>query len=316
MDSTYYKFTNNSIIPLEQDIKPEDWNEKIDWIDCRTDDRKGLKDYFQERNLYINLLDSIEHPEAHPFSNSSGNTVLLNIPISAINDFYKTDYISVILDNHLFITIIPAKADIFSDRILSTYSEKKYPSISYFLFYVLAVKILAQSNVNMSNARFRLQGLEQFLTDDPEELSSNDLMSCERDISQLSDIIEDQYVGFEILASLSSANLQQKVIQQTHDTIKGFEPLDKAMQRLEKKAESLRMQYALLQQEKSTRKINVLTIIQAVFVPLTFIAGVYGMNFLNMPELEWKYGYLLAWLVFVGLASGLMMYFYKKGWFD
>ena len=92
--------------------------------------------------------------------------------------------------------------------------------------------------------------------------------------------------------------------------------MDKAMLRLEKKAESLRLQYMLLQQEKSTKKINVLTIVQAIFVPLTFIAGVYGMNFINIPELNWPFGYLFAWLVFIGLASGLLIYFYRKGWFD
>ena len=123
-------------------------------------------------------------------------------------------------------------------------------------------------------------------------------------------------LAFEILASLSSSNLKQEEIQTTRSTIKGFEPLDKAMQRLEKKAESLRLQYMLIQQEKSTRKINVLTIIQAIFVPLTFIAGVYGMNFVNMPELNWHYGYLYTWLAFVGLAGGLMIYFNRKGWFD
>ena len=154
------------------------------------------------------------------------------------------------------------------------------------------------------------------MTTDPEEISSNDLMSCERDINQLSDIIEDQYVGFEILLSLSSINLKKGDFQQISNTIKGFEPLNKAMLRLEKKAESLRLQYMLIQQERSTRKINVLTIIQAVFVPMTFIAGVYGMNFVNMPELNWPYAYFLVWFIFVVIAGGLVAYFYRKGWFD
>jgi magnesium transporter len=104
--------------------------------------------------------------------------------------------------------------------------------------------------------------------------------------------------------------------EKMHARAKGFVPLDKAMQRLEKKAESLRLQFLLFQQEESTRKINVLTIIQAIFVPLTFIGGVYGMNFVNIPELKLEYGYLYVWVLFVGLASALLTYFYKKGWFD
>ena len=115
---------------------------------------------------------------------------------------------------------------------------------------------------------------------------------------------------------MATINLSRENIEQLAKLIKGFEPLDKAMQRLEKKAASLRAQYMLIQQEKATRKINILTIIQAIFVPLTFVAGVYGMNFVNMPELNWHYGYLLVWLVFIGLAAGLLFYFYRKGWFD
>ncbi len=300
MDITFYKLENNTINQVKQDIKPEDWNNNTDWIDIRSESRKDVADYFSKLNNYHDILDCIEHPETHPFSNSFKSIFILNLSISNAVNIYKTDYVSVIVENELIITIVPLKNDLFNERNISTYSEKKHSSIGNFLFYVLAVKTLAQNNVNMSAARNRLQEFEQLLANGPEEISSNDLMSCERDINQLSDIIEDQYVGFGMLASLSSANQKQEELQQTRDTIKGFEPLDKAMQRLEKKAESLRLQFMLYQQEKSTRKINVLTIIQAVFVPLTFIAGVYGMNFIHMPELEWKYGYLFVWLVFVG----------------
>jgi Mg2+ and Co2+ transporter CorA len=149
-----------------------------------------------------------------------------------------------------------------------------------------------------------------------EDVSSKDLWSCERDIHSLSDIIEDQYVSFEALVSLSYVAIESQDNFQLRGLIKGFEPLDKAMLRLENKAESLRLHYMLFQQEKSTKKINLLTIVQAVFVPLTFIAGVYGMNFINMPELNWRLGYLYVWFAFIALASLLLLYFYRKGWFD
>jgi magnesium transporter len=69
-------------------------------------------------------------------------------------------------------------------------------------------------------------------------------------------------------------------------------------------------------QEKSNKRINFLTVIQSIFVPLTLIAGIYGMNFINMPELEYKYGYFIIIGVLVLVASGFLWYFYKHGWFD
>lgn len=316
MDITFYKVENDAIVQASKDIKAENWKDKIDWVDIRINDRKEVTDYFQKLDFQPEVLECVEHPESHPFSNSFEGVIVLNLSISNATDIYKTDYLSVILIDQLVITVVPQNTDIFNRRNISTYSDKKYPSVSNFLFYILTVKILAQSNVNMSTARTRLQNLEKLLITDPEELSSSDLMSCERDIDELSDIIEDQYVGFGILASLSAANLREGDVQQIRNAIKGFEPLDKAMLRLEKKAESLRVQFMLIQQEKSTKKINVLTIVQAIFVPLTFIAGVYGMNFIVMPELNWQYGYLFVWLIFIGMASGLLIYFYRKGWFD
>ncbi|MBU1047103.1 MAG: magnesium and cobalt transport protein CorA, partial [Candidatus Omnitrophica bacterium] len=51
-----------------------------------------------------------------------------------------------------------------------------------------------------------------------------------------------------------------------------------------------------------------------IFIPLTFIAGVYGMNFRFMPELQWKLGYPFVWLIMAGVAGLMMLYFRRKKW--
>jgi len=61
--------------------------------------------------------------------------------------------------------------------------------------------------------------------------------------------------------------------------------------------------------------IQVLTIFAAIFIPLTFIAGVYGMNFEFMPELKFKYMYLVVWLFMIGTAVLMLVYFRRKKWF-
>ena len=316
MKVKYYELKNNSIVQIDQEIKHGEWVEKLSWVDIRADSRKEVAEYFDKVPLNKDAHACIEHPENHPFSNTFEKVIVLNLPVSNKENIYKADYITVILDNNLIITIIPQESDLFSKKMLSSYSEKEFPVFRNFLGYISMETILTQNNVNLGLANIRIEQLNLLLTDTPEKLSAKELMSCERDISQLSDIIEDQYVGFGILASIGSAKLGEKDAEHTNKIIKGFIPLEKAMERLEKKAESLRLQYVLIQQEKSTRKINVLTIVQAVFVPLTFIAGIYGMNFVVMPELKLEYGYLYVWILFIGLASGLLIYFKKNGWFD
>ncbi|MBP5978963.1 MAG: magnesium/cobalt transporter CorA [Halomonas sp.] len=61
--------------------------------------------------------------------------------------------------------------------------------------------------------------------------------------------------------------------------------------------------------------MRVLTVITAIFVPLTFIAGVYGMNFEYMPELGYRYGYFFVWGAMIGMAVVLIWLFKRKGWF-
>lgn len=61
--------------------------------------------------------------------------------------------------------------------------------------------------------------------------------------------------------------------------------------------------------------MRVLTVISTLFIPLTFIAGVYGMNFQHMPELGWRYGYGGLWVVMLALAGLMVAYFRRQRWF-
>lgn len=61
--------------------------------------------------------------------------------------------------------------------------------------------------------------------------------------------------------------------------------------------------------------MKVLTVISTVFIPLTFIAGVYGMNFRVMPELEWPWGYFAVLFLMAGVAGSMLVYFRRKKWF-
>lgn len=58
-----------------------------------------------------------------------------------------------------------------------------------------------------------------------------------------------------------------------------------------------------------------LTIVATIFIPLTFLAGIWGMNFKNMPELNYEYSYLYAWIVMIATGLLIWLYFKKKNWF-
>jgi magnesium transporter len=65
---------------------------------------------------------------------------------------------------------------------------------------------------------------------------------------------------------------------------------------------------------KTNEVMRVLTVFSAFFLPLTFIVGVYGMNFEHMPELKSKYGYLAVMLVMLGVSTTIFIWFRRRGW--
>ena len=91
---------------------------------------------------------------------------------------------------------------------------------------------------------------------------------------------------------------------QVIDTIESFRDIISGMMDL----------YLSTVSNKMNEVMKVLTIIATIFIPLTFVAGIYGMNFKYMPELEWKWSYLILWILLIVIFFGMMFYFKRKKW--
>lgn len=72
--------------------------------------------------------------------------------------------------------------------------------------------------------------------------------------------------------------------------------------------------YYAIQGQRMNEIMKVLTVVSAIFIPLTFIVGVYGMNFKYMPELEYKYGYYTIVAIMFAISISLLLFFVKRGW--
>ncbi|WP_455485852.1 magnesium/cobalt transporter CorA, partial [Gemella sp.] len=81
-------------------------------------------------------------------------------------------------------------------------------------------------------------------------------------------------------------------------------------------ASDIRENFMTYNSLKSNNIMMTLTVISTIFLPLTFIVGLYGMNFKYMPELEWQYGYFLVVAIMFGIGFGMLWVFKKKGWLD
>jgi len=85
-------------------------------------------------------------------------------------------------------------------------------------------------------------------------------------------------------------------------------------------AQDLSSLYFSKMSHRMNEVMRLLTLIATIFIPLTFITGIYGMNFnteaspFNMPELNWRFGYPFFWILMLAVVGGLMLYFRRKGW--
>jgi len=87
-----------------------------------------------------------------------------------------------------------------------------------------------------------------------------------------------------------------------------------AVDTLREVSAALHQTYAAAVAERTNETVRVLTLFTALFMPITFVAAVYGMNFVAMPELGWRWGYAAAWLVMLVLALATLLWFRRRRW--
>lgn len=134
------------------------------------------------------------------------------------------------------------------------------------------------------------------------------LLSLRHTITPMRDLI------YRILSSGRITNIQDKKVyfSDIHDHLLKLTEMIEANREL---TTDIRDSYISINSHQTNHVMKVLTVITTIFMPLTFIAGLYGMNFQYMPELTWRYGYFGTLIVMV--LIGLVMFWWskKKGWF-
>ncbi|WP_066370906.1 magnesium/cobalt transporter CorA [Neobacillus fumarioli] len=134
------------------------------------------------------------------------------------------------------------------------------------------------------------------------------LLSLRHTINPMRDLI------YRILNSQRMTEMQGKMVyfSNIHDHLLKLTEMIEAAREL---TTDIRDSYISINSYQTNHVMKVLTVITTIFMPITFIAGLYGMNFQNMPELHWKYGYIACLLVMFIVTLGLCWWFKKKGWF-
>lgn len=136
----------------------------------------------------------------------------------------------------------------------------------------------------------------------------HDLLTLRHTITPMRDLV------YRIINSQRLTDMKVKVeyFSDIHDHLLKLSELIEANREL---TMDIRDSYISLNSHQTNRVMKVLTVITTIFMPLTFIAGIYGMNFQHMPELSWKYGYFITLILMFLVGFGMSLWFKRKGWF-
>lgn len=171
-------------------------------------------------------------------------------------------------------------------------------------YFPLVYKIEERLNEIDQNSKGRtMEALLEDLFD-----TRHHLLSLRHTITPMRDLI------YRVLNSqrITSIKGKREYYSDIHDHLLKLTEMIEANREL---TTDIRDSYISINSHQTNHVMKVLTVITTIFMPLTFIAGLYGMNFDFMPELTWKYGYFATIGLMILVAIGMSVWFKKKGWF-
>lgn len=229
----------------------------------------------------------------------------------------EMEHFSFILGSHYVITFQERPGDVFNpvrERIRKGKGRIRRMGADY-LAYALLDAVVDNYFIVLENMGEEIETLEEHVLGSPEpeilkniHLLKRELIILRKSVWPLRDILgaleKDPSELIHEKTLMFFRDVSDHTIQ-IIDTIGTFRDMVSGMLDVYLSSVSNRMNQVM----------KVLTIMASIFIPLTFIAGIYGMNFEHMPELKWPLAYPLVWLVMIALALCMLVFFWRKKWF-
>jgi magnesium transporter len=270
----------------------------------------------QHFNLHPLILEDILNTGQRPKTEEFEDLIFVVLKMLNYNQNsgkIRSEQFSLILGSNFLITFQEIQGDVFNivrERIRKPKTRIRKAGCDY-LAYALIDAIVDHYFVILEALGDKIEDLETEILDDPTRDTLEIIHEMKREMIYLRKQI---WPIREIINSLvkSESSLIQEQLHvyfrdvydhtiQIIDTIESYRDILAGMQDI----------YLSTLSNKMNEVMKVLTIIATIFIPITFVAGIYGMNFKFMPELEWRWGYVMVWAIIV-IAAGIMIGFFKK----
>jgi len=199
-------------------------------------------------------------------------------------------------------------------RIRSSKSRFRSLGADYLMYSILDT-VVDQNFILIDALDNAITSLEEkILASEPTQSSLNTIQSLKREI-----IVIRRHVSpvRELMAGIlrsESSLIEEKTLIYLRDVSDHVIRVIESIESYREILSGLQEIYFSNVSNKMNEVMKVLTVFASIFIPLTFLVGIYGMNFEYMPELEWKWAYPALWVAFITIPAILLVYFKKKKW--
>jgi len=292
----------------------------VSWINVEglhdTETLTSLGDHFR---LHPLLLEEVLNTQHRPKVEEFDNYLFLTLKMVAISMDGKSvlsEQISLVLGKNWVISFQEQEGDVFNTLLQSLREIKgniRKKGADY-LFYRLVDTVVDNYYFVTEHINEAIEQLEEQVLYTPDNKSLYDIQHLKKQIIEIRKAVIPLLEAVATLEKDSTSLIEESNSRYLRDVYEHIIHVNESIIVLHDTLTNIMELYQSGVNNKMNQVMKVLTIIATIFIPLTFITGIYGMNFDSMPELHLKYGYLGVWGIMVIAMVIMVIYFKRKQW--
>ena len=291
----------------------------VKWINIDgAHDTKAIAELGERFNLHPLLQEDLLNTTQRPKTEEFDNCTFLCLKMLGISKKgrIKSEHISLVLGEGFVISIQERIGDIF-DGLRGRIKENKgtiRKRPADFLFYRLLDTVVDYYFIVVEYFSDHAEGIEKSALENPDDTTLFNIQKHKKQIINLRRNLGSLREAVFTFNSDQNRFVKKDTSRYLKDVYQHILQVNESMDSYREIVSGLMDLYLSGVSNRMNKVMQVLTIIATIFIPLTFIAGIYGMNFENMPELSAPYAYPAVWALMILIFVGMLFYFRKKGW--
>lgn len=294
----------------------------VSWMDIQgLGSETVLKQVGEIFNLHPLLLEDVVNVPQRPKLEDYNNQLLVisqMVRLKEDESGFDTEQVSFVLGKRYLLSFQEEELqdcfEIVRDRIRTSQGRVRKSGADY-LTYLLLDTIIDGYFPVVEHYEDRIEALEDAIISNPDRETMQEIYDVRRELLALRRLIWPMRNVLHLLMRDHHGIVSDEVQIYFRDSYDHVIQILEIIEAYRELAASLMDVYMSTMGNKLNEIMKFLTVISTIFIPLTFIVGVYGMNFENMPELKGEWSYFIVWLIMLAVAGGLIFYFWRKGWF-